>query len=218
MDVKWRWIVIVNVVLLAAVIAFASRTTPGAFKASAVSNNELRDGDILFQTMTGGQSDAIALATRCKWTHVGIAFKEIDGWMVYEAVGPVKRTPLGEWIEQGRGHYVVKRWNERANRLGNDAAARLRKAADHYMGLPYDWQFLWSDERIYCSELVWKMYAEGLGIRLCEPKPLKDYQLDSELVQRTMTERYGSAPPLNEPMVAPATLFECALLSTVLER
>ena len=40
----------------------------------------------------------------------------------------------------------------------------------------------------------------------------------SFLVQRTMQERYGSAPPLDEPMVAPSTLFECGLLEMVEER
>lgn len=179
---------------------------------------ELKDGDILFQVIAGGQSDAIAAATNCKWTHVGMALKDEDGWMVYEAVGPVKRTPLNEWLDQGGGRYVVKRWKDSEARLDPDAVRKLRAAAQPHMGRAYDLQFRWSDDKIYCSELVWKIYEEALGVRLCEPKALEAWHLDSELVQSTMAERYGSSPPLDEPMVAPATLFECGLLVTVAER
>ncbi len=176
----------------------------------------IHEGDLLFQHIGGAQGEALRLATRSPWTHVGIAFQEDDAWMVLEAVGPVKRTPLKEWIEQGAGRYVAKRL--RGERLSTEALAKLRAAAKPHMGKAYDWKFLWNDDQIYCSELVWKLYAEGLGIRLCEPKPLKEYDLGSALVQRTMQERYGSAPPLDEPMVAPSTLFECGLLEVVEER
>lgn len=211
-------LLLANVAIALTVAAIAWHPSPSFFQKKAAPPTGLQDGDILFQTIGGGQSDAIAQATGCKWTHVGAAFKEGNEWMVYEAVGPVKRTPLAAWIEQGDGHYVVKRWKQGERELDAASIAKLKAASGPYMGLPYDWQFLWSDDKIYCSELVWKMYAEGLGVRLCEPMPLKDYQLNSALVQRTMKERYGSAPPLDEPMVAPATLFNCTLLTTVAER
>ncbi len=178
---------------------------------------ELQDGDLVFQVIAGGQSDAIATATRCKWTHVGMALKDEGGWMVYEAVGPVKRTPLSAWVAQGNGHYFVKRVKD-DERLDPDAGRKLRAATEPYMGRAYDLQFRWSDDKIYCSELVWKVYEKALGVRLCEPRALKEWHLNNDLVQRTMVERYGSSPPLDEPMVAPATLFNCALLTTVLER
>lgn len=206
-------LLLVPFALLSLVAAFA---VPEAAHKKAASATLLREGDLLFQHIGGAQGEALRLATRSPWTHVGIAFQEAGQWMVLEAVGPVKRTPLNEWIEQGAGHYVAKRL--RGEPLGTEAMAKLRAAAKPYMGKAYDWQFLWSDDRIYCSELVWKLYAEGIGIHLCEPKPLRDYDLGSELVQRTMKERYDSAPPLDEPMVAPSTLFECGLLEVVMER
>lgn len=217
MHIKRASLLLSAVAIAAAVVAVGwLPALNGPWKKSA-GPSDLSDGDILFQDIGGGQSDAIALATQCHWTHVGIAFRDNGKWMVYEAVGPVKKTPLSEWIGQGHGHYVVKRWNERA-KLDAATVAKLKAAATPYMGRAYDWQFLWSDEKIYCSELVWKMYEEGLGVRLCEPKALKDWHLNSDLVQRTMKERYGSALPLDEPMVAPATLFQCPSLVTVLER
>lgn len=191
-------------------------TVPAVHSKKSTPITLIHEGDLLFQHIGGAQGEALRLATHSPWTHVGIAFLEEGRWLVLEAVGPVKRTPLREWIEQGAGHYVAKRM--RGEPLSAEALAKLRAAAKPHMGKAYDWQFLWSDEKIYCSELVWKLYAEGLGIHLCEPKPLKDYDLGSEIVQRTMQERYGSAPPLDEPMVAPSTLFECGLLEMVEER
>ncbi|MBK6832616.1 MAG: peptidoglycan peptidase [Flavobacteriales bacterium] len=209
---KLRTILIANLVVLAGVVAVAGRNSFPSFSQKKTVVPALRDGDILFQSMGGGKSDAIALATKCKWTHVGIAFLEAGQWTVFEAVGPVKKTPLDEWIDQGDGHYIVKRLDATAATMEPDAINKLRDSATPYLGKAYDWQFMWSDEKIYCSELVWKMYEEALDLRLCEPKALKDWNLDSDLVQRTMKERYGSAMPLDEPMVAPATLFDCPML------
>lgn len=218
MNMKLRSVLILNIVVLAGVVAFAAKPLRVMHPVKKTAVPELQEGDILFQTMGGRQSDAIALATKCEWTHVGIAFKDDGQWMVYEAVGPVMKTPLAEWIEQGDGHYVVKRLSPYTVTWDAATVDKLRAAATPHMGRAYDWQFLWSNEKIYCSELVWKMYEEAIGVRLCEPKALKDWNLNSELVQRTMKERYGSAPPMDEPMVAPATLFECPMLTTVLER
>ncbi|HRH36965.1 MAG TPA: YiiX/YebB-like N1pC/P60 family cysteine hydrolase [Flavobacteriales bacterium] len=215
---KLRSIVVVNVLVLAGVVAFAAIPGSPFHTSKKTALPDLMEGDILFQTMDGGQTDAIALATQCKWTHVGIAFKDAGQWVVYEAVGPVKKTLLADWIEQGNGHYVVKRLDAGTTKLDEAGVNKLRDAAMPYMGRAYDWQFLWSDDRIYCSELVWKMYEDGLGLHLCEPKPLREYKLDSDLVQRTMQERYGQQLPMDEPMVAPSTLFNCAMLVTVVEK
>ncbi|HQZ43399.1 MAG: peptidoglycan peptidase [Flavobacteriales bacterium] len=204
-------------------IGYAAKPTehlPRKFKASSTQDAaDLRSGDILFQTMPGGQSEAIALATGSKWTHVGIVFKENEEWIVYEAVGPVKATPLDEWVKQGdHGHFAAKRLKLADEKLGPEAIVALRAGADRFMGIAYDRQFGWSDETIYCSELVWKMYADALNIELCSPKPMRDHVLGSEVVQRTMKERYGSAPPLDELMIGPGALFDCPLLVTVLEK
>lgn len=176
----------------------------------------LREGDIVFQHTGGEQGRAVQLATGSPWTHVGILFREGGQWMVYEAVGPVLSTPLDEWAAHGEeGHWVAKRWIGAKNMDAIKLRSQLHKAGQRFQGLPYDLQFGWSDERIYCSELVWKMYAEGAGVELCKPKPMRDHALGSPTVQEVMRKRYGTAPPLDELMIAPGTLFDCAELRTV---
>ncbi|MEZ4892959.1 MAG: YiiX/YebB-like N1pC/P60 family cysteine hydrolase [Saprospiraceae bacterium] len=47
---------------------------------------------------------------KSKYSHCGIVYRESGKFYVFEAVQPVKTTPLGEWIARGEnGHYVVKR-------------------------------------------------------------------------------------------------------------
>ncbi|UDF02895.1 YiiX/YebB-like N1pC/P60 family cysteine hydrolase [Asticcacaulis sp. AND118] len=51
---------------------------------------DLRDGDLIFQTSRSQQSKAILVASRSLYTHMGIVKHTSSGWMVVEAVGPVK--------------------------------------------------------------------------------------------------------------------------------
>jgi hypothetical protein len=82
---------------------------------------------------------------------------------------------------------------------------------------PYDLTFEWSDSRIYCSELVWKMYQRGLGIEIGSLEKLRDFKLDDHVVSAKMRERYGAKVPLDEPVIAPGAMFESTLLETVAE-
>lgn len=74
------------------------------------SQNAIKEGDIIFQTSLSQQSKAIQLATKSKYSHCGIIFKEGSDFIVLEAVQPVKTTPLNKWIARGEdGKYVIKR-------------------------------------------------------------------------------------------------------------
>ncbi|MDB5284487.1 MAG: hypothetical protein JWO06_3562, partial [Bacteroidota bacterium] len=120
---------------------------------------ELKEGDIIFQTSLSTQSKAIQLATHSKWSHMGIVFKQSETWYVYEAGNVVKATKLNDWINHGKdGHYVVKRLIDtgKISVAGNVSA--MKKCAEKFLGKKYDLYFEWSDDKIYCSELVWKIY------------------------------------------------------------
>jgi len=179
----------------------------------------LKEGDVLFQTSRSTQSQAIQLATHSRWSHMGMLVREKKGWMVLEAVQPVKFTPLHEWVERGQGgHVVIKRLLEADRRLDAETLVRMRKAGKRFLGKPYDSTFEWGDQRIYCSELVWKIYKEGAGIELGRLQRLKDFDLSHSAVQKKMRERYGNKVPIEEPVISPKAIFECPLLTTVVER
>lgn len=174
----------------------------------------LQPGDILFQNMGSAQSLAIEKATDSPYTHVGIYFEKDGKPMVLEAVGPVKYTPLKTWINQGQNqHFVAKRVKD--INLTTARAERLRKAGEKYLGIAYDSFFEWSNKRIYCSELIWKMYHESLSIEIGKKRPWQDYDLSHPEVKRILRQRFGNKIPTTEPAVAPSDMFESELLTEV---
>ena len=98
--------------------------------------------------------------------------------------------------------------------------ATLQKMKDYsqnFMGKEYDAYFDWSDTRIYCSELIWKIYKNGANIELSKLKQLKDFNLTDEKVKKVLKERYGNNIPLEEKVVAPSDLVDSDLLKTVID-
>jgi hypothetical protein len=146
---------------------------------------------------------------------MGIVYKRNGSWFVYEAVQSVKLTPLREWIARGRnGHFVVKRLRN-SGALTPEVLNRMRLAGEKYRGKPYDLYFEWNDQRIYCSELVWKIYKEGAAVEVGQLQKLRDFDLSSPAVRTKMEERYGDRVPLNEPVISPAAIFDSAELVEV---
>ena len=180
--------------------------------------DQLRDGDIIFHESRSSQSRAIQLATKSRYSHMGIVYRDRDGWRVYEAIQPVKLTPLRDWIKRGKGgHYVVKRLRDRS-RLTPAALARMRAIGERYRGRNYDLYFEWNDDRIYCSELVWKIYKLGAGVEIGDLQKLREFDLTHAAVRSKMKERYGNRIPLQEPVISPAAMFESKQLIEVTRR
>ncbi len=188
-------------------------------KTSSVLSSELQFGDIIFQSSKSGQSLAIQLATESKYSHVGMLFKEEKEWMVLEAVQPVKLTPLGQWITYGDNHhYVVKRLTNAEELFTEEVIWEMTSKGNKWVGKNYDIYFDWSDDELYCSELVWKLYRDALNVELGELRPLKDFNLDDPVVQKIMSRRYGKDIPLESKMISPGDMFACQKLTTVLKR
>ena len=146
-------------------------------------------------------------------------YKEAGKWQVFEAVQPVKLTPLADWVARGQGgHFVTKRLRDAAAVLTAAALARLKAAGQPMLGHNYDLYFGWSDDRIYCSELIWKVYERGLGRRLGQLQQLRDFDLSSPAVRAKLQERYGNRLPLTETVISPVSIFRSPELVTVLSR
>lgn len=183
-----------------------------------VNKDELKEGDIIFQNLETSQSKAIELATHSKYTHVGIIFKKENDFFVYEAICPVKFTPLDEWISNGKdNHYVIKRLKNSGTILIQETIEKMKSIGKKYDGKNYDAYFGWSDERIYCSELVWKIYYEATGLEIGKLQALKEFDLSSEILQEKLEERYGNHVPLEEQVISPAAMFNSELLMSVKE-
>lgn len=125
-------------------------------------------------------------------------------------------TPLSEWIKRGENSkYVVKRLKDSENLLTNANLTKMKKIGDKYAGKDYDLYFEWSDSRIYCSELVWKIYKEALGLEVGKLEKLGDFNLTDNAVSLKLKERYGDNIPKDELVISPASMFESDKLVTV---
>jgi uncharacterized protein YycO len=178
--------------------------------------DEIKNGDLIFQTSLSGQSKAIQVATHSQYSHCGIIYKDGNDFFVFEAVQPVKRTPLDKWIARGEnGKFVIKRLKNAAQILTPTTLQKMKQIGDKFTSKNYDLTFEWSDNKIYCSELIWKVYQRATGLEVGKLQKLSDFDLTNEAVKKKMTERYGNKIPMNEIVISPASIFESELLTTV---
>ena len=173
-----------------------------------------KNGDIILQTSKSSQSKMIQEVTNSKYSHVGIVYVKDGKPYVFEAVQPVKISPLNEFINRGvDSKYTVVRYNREFN---EDQMNRMYNYATSQIGKNYDLKFEWSDNSMYCSELVFKIYYNA-GITLCNINKFSDYDLNSNEVQNAINERYDNKINLNEDVVTPVDLYESLSVHTVFD-
>jgi hypothetical protein len=218
---KMKYLVQIILGLLPLTLFFWPRTSSYTDKptiATISAETELQNGDIIFQTSRSSQSKAIQLATKSKYSHMGIIYQTDGQYYVYEAVQPVKLTKLSDWIKRGENsHYVVKRLKDSKEILTIENIKRMKDLGEKFKGKNYDIYFEWSDDKIYCSELVWKIYKETLNIEIGKLQELREFDLTNDIVKNKMKERYGDDIPLDEKVISPANMFESDKLVTVIE-
>ena len=175
---------------------------------------EPQNGDVIFQSSGSSQSEEIQLATQSKFSHVGIVYLDVKrGPVVFEAIAKVSLTSLAQWIARGEGkHYQVMR-SKKA--LSKKQLLAMKQYGESLRGKRYDLLFQWSDQKMYCSELVWKVYQHGAGIELAIPKTFDSYNFDHPKVQKKLQERWGRRINWKEKVVAPSDLAQSDALRLV---
>ena len=152
----------------------------------------LQRGDLLFQTSRSGQSAGIFLATGSPYTHVGILDFDASGApVVLEAVATTRATPLADWIAQGAAQDVAL---YRLDGLTEPQAQKVAEAARRQFGKPYDPWFHSSEDALYCSELVWIAFRDGLGLELGHIDRLGGLDLGSDAAMKLVEARWQSHP------------------------
>ena len=179
---------------------------------------QFNNGDIIFQVSLSSQSQAIQRATKSQYSHCGIVYNINNKYYVYEAIQPVKLTLLDNWIARGKdSHYVVKRLKNSDKILDRETLSRMEKEGEKFLGKDYDLTFEWSDDKIYCSELIWKIYKRAANIEIGKLEKLKDFDLSDSIVQEKLKERYGDNIPMDEIVISPKSIFDSRLLITIYE-
>ena len=175
---------------------------------------DLREGDIVFSSSARGQGEAVIAATGSPYTHCGIVFEKDGQLMVLEAVQPVGVTTLKDFIAHSRPEIFTARRLKFT--VTPEARQKAREWALAQIGRDYDARFAWDDGKLYCSELVWKIYQHA-GVELCPPRHFRDYDLQRPAVRKIVEQRYGGMDrlPLDEKVVAPSDLAASGLLMEV---
>ncbi|MDR2893150.1 MAG: hypothetical protein LBV80_08725 [Deltaproteobacteria bacterium] len=190
-------------------------TAPTQAPADPAPAPEFMEGDLLFQGTISPQSAAIKLATGSRYTHCAIVLEKDGQLQVFEAISKIGWTTIEQWTRRGvDGHYVLMRLKD-ASVLTPQALAAMRRDTANYYNKDYDLLFQWSDDKQYCSELVWKIYQRNAGLELGKLKGFADYRLDSEEVRRIIRQRYGTDLPTGEKVIAPSDLMASDLLEVV---
>jgi hypothetical protein len=175
---------------------------------------DLREGDIVFSSSEAGQGEAIIAATASPYTHCGIVFVKDGRLMVLEAVQPVRASMLKDFMARGKPEgFIAMRLK---TSVTPEAYRKARAWAEAQIGRNYDIRFAWDDGKMYCSELVWKVYQQA-GVELCPTRRFRDYDLQRPAVKRIIVQRYGGMDklPLDEKVVAPSDIAASKLLAEV---
>ncbi|MCU0429691.1 MAG: YiiX family permuted papain-like enzyme [Cytophagaceae bacterium] len=205
-----KWIVL-GILLLGATGFWVGKRAM-AQSPEAFTDEGFREGDIIFQSTSSGQGMAIQLATHSEWNHVGLLVRKNNNWMVLEAVQPVCLTPLQAFIERGDNQsYVVKRLKKGTFAGGSCLAEYQQKN----LGKSYDLYFGWGNDRLYCSELVWKIYQRCCGLEVGELQKIRDLDLSHPVVAFKLKERYGKNIPYESKVITPVAIMESELLREV---
>lgn len=161
----------------------------------------LHRGDVIFQNSRSNQSEAIRLATGSAYTHVGIVdFNAAGQPVVLEAVRTTRETPLADWLTQGRdGAVAIYRYD-----LTPDQALAVTQAARRHFGKRYDPYFHASEDQLYCSELVYIAFRDGIGVDLGTMQSLGDLNLNNAAVRALIGERWDKHPTCKDGHAADA--------------
>ena len=150
---------------------------------------------------------------------MGIIYKEGKKYFVYEAIQPVQITKFEDWINRGENRkYVVKRLKYSDNYLTDKGIQKMKNIGKKYLGKDYDLRFEWSDDKIYCSELAWKIYKEAFNIEIGKLEKFGDFDLSNRTVQNKVKERYGSEIPKDELVITPDRMFKSKKLIPIKEK
>ena len=120
---------------------------------------DYRPGDVIFLRIPTSFGRAIEDVTHTPVSHVGLIAQHESGHLtVVHALMKVQEEPLERFLERGRGHFAVSRYAFRSEADRDQVIA----AARHLLGLPYDYEFVMTNQAIYCSELIYRAFADGL--------------------------------------------------------
>lgn len=179
---------------------------------AAIARYQPQEGDVIFQSLPHGPVVwAIEGVTRSPYSHCGIVAKSDDQWIVYEAYRGVSATPLKAFLARGRGGgFVVYRLRDEYR----EHIPQTLACCQTYLGRPYDIRYQLDDEKIYCSELIYKAYRDAT-----DGKPLGELMKFGDMnwqpYELLIEQIEGGEVPVDREMITPVNLAKAPQLEPV---
>ena len=198
--------IIISVILCVVAYPFRSMLVE-VMTATKAPVEDVREGDVIFQTSLSQQSPLIKMGTRSTITHCGVVVMKDGKPYVLETQKTLVLTPLKKFIARGKdGKY----WHKRP-KLNN-----IKIKYNSYLGKPYDLAFKFDNGKFYCSELIYDIYLSLLGIELCKPKTIDDYLIfGSHRIPKIKRAIKKRGITMNQYAVAPVDVFNSKELKFV---
>ena len=179
---------------------------------AAIAKYTPQDGDVVFQSLPYGPVVlAIEGVTKSPYSHCGVVGQKDGQWVVYEAIGSVRITPLKKFLWRGRGGgFAVYRLRDEHR----EHIPETLRCCENYLGRPYDYRYQLDDESIYCSELIYKSFRDATnGQQLGELRKFGDMNWGPYEVLIRQIE--GGDVPINREMITPRDLARAKQLEPV---
>lgn len=209
-------IVIMLAVLVAAFMSWAGWTVFSVHQ--ALSRYRPKVGDVVVQSIDpcGRLLRTVKGVTESKWCHCGVVDQRDGRWVVCEAVGDgVRYTPLAYFLLRGdEVDFAAYRLKDNFQRY----AGGLAKCCKPYVGRPYDIQYELDDEKIYCSELVYKAYRDATKGADALGRVQRFGELNWHPYKDDVVHYHGSEGlPLDREVVTPVSLTWSEQMDKVFE-
>mgnify|MGYP001164772537 CR=1 FL=1 len=158
-------------------------------------NPIFNEGDVVGHTSNADYLGLLRNITESPYTHVGILVKENGKIKVLEAVGSgVEINNFASFKSRGEnGKFTVLRVKPEFQ----DSLKEVMDIAKSFIGKDYDDRFEPDDNRIYCSELIYKAFKRGSDAKAGKMKSLSDVlgvQKYNPIVSAVIKRKFGGKP------------------------
>ena len=127
-----------------------------------------QEGDFLFQDLDCGPTcDAIEAVTwgvdSVKFSHIGFVVNDGGEWKVLEAISKgVVLTPIDEFLNRSfDANGNPKVWVGRLKSEYNKLVEKSIETIPEYLGMEYDDEFIYNNDKYYCSELIYDIFKNA---------------------------------------------------------
>lgn len=137
---------------------------------ASLRSSDLKVGDILLQPLHCWACNLIEAQTQSEFSHIGVVShisQKEKKVFVAEAFMKVREIEFNEFNKKTQKGLSLKVY-----RPGYVAIDFRKTFKSTFENLAYDSGFLWDDEKIYCSELLYKLFRDS-NMKVPEALPMK---------------------------------------------